>query len=69
MELLASNLSFLWSIGGNQDLEWEIMVEHPQILDCVFIVRYVRSASLDVYGFGLLRLQCFPLDENYLYVV
>ena len=45
------------------------MVEHPQILNCLFIVRYVHSASFTVYGFGLLRLHSSPLDENYLCVL
>jgi hypothetical protein len=68
MGFLVSNLSVLWSTGGNQDLEWEIMVEHPQTFKCFLIIKYVRSASFIVYGLGLWRLQCFPLDENCFFV-
>ena len=69
MGLLALNFSVLWSIGGNQNLEWELMVEHPHILKCLFIVRYVHSTSFLFYGFSLLLLQSSPFDENYLCVL
>jgi len=69
MGLLALNLFFMWSIGGNKNLEWEIMVERPHILKCFFIVRYVRSASFIVYGSCLLWLQSSPFNENYLCVL
>jgi hypothetical protein len=65
MGLLALNFFVLWSIGGNQNLELELMVENPHILKCLFIVRYVHSTSFLFYGFGLLQLQSSPFDENY----
>jgi hypothetical protein len=57
MGLLALNLSILWSIGVNQNLEWEIMVERTLVLKHFFIVRYVLLASFTVYRFGLLWIQ------------
>ena len=68
MGLLASNLSILWSIGDNQNLEWEIMVERPLVLNHLFSVRYVRSTSFAIYGFGLLRFQSSLLHEKYICV-
>lgn len=67
--LLSLNLFVFWYIGGNQNVEWELTVEHPHILKYFFIVRYVYSTSFLFYGFGLLRLQSSPFDENYLCVL
>jgi hypothetical protein len=44
------------------------MEEHPQTLKCLFIIMYVHSASFGVSRLGLLRLQCFPIDENCFFV-
>jgi hypothetical protein len=61
MGLLVLNLSVLWSTGGNQNLEWEIMVERPQTLKCFLSSgMFVRPPSLFM-GLVCCDYNVFPL--------
>ena len=60
----ALNYYVLYFLGDNQNSEWGIMVAPPHFPKCRFIMRYVRSVTSTIYGFGLLEAQGSPIDEN-----
>jgi hypothetical protein len=66
MSLSVSNPSVLCSMGGNQYFKCWMVLGRPQLLQFLFVIRYVSLTSFITYGFSLLRLQCSHLHKIYM---